>query len=89
MRNKVYASVEHPSICPSSLLLWAGPAGRRYRSIAARRTTSGCANAGSGTLSACVVAEHRLVLHQHMVDVLYHDFGRFLFLNVLKRFYYF
>jgi len=54
----------------SSELCCCGPAGRRYRSIAARRTVARQANAGSATLSAYVVTENSLVvgltdLHTH------------------------
>ena len=57
-RSGVRSSVL-PSIGHSSIVCYGGPAGRRYRSIAARRTAARRANAGCATLSAYVVAEHR------------------------------
>jgi len=58
-----------PSVCPyvcpsmgySRKLRCCDRAGRRYRSIAARRTAAARRAAGSATLSAYVVAQHRLV----------------------------
>ena len=73
MRKSVYETVRCPSVCREpqrrTLLLW--PAGRRYRSIAARRTVARQANAGSATLSAYVVTKNSLVvgltdLHTHI-----------------------
>ena len=58
--RSIGAGSMHPSIGHSSIVCYGGPAGRRYPSIAARRTAARRANAGCVTLSAYVVAEHRL-----------------------------
>ena len=60
VRGRVCATVGRTSVCLSvclshrhqQSLLICGPAGRRYRSIAARRSAARRANAGSATLSA-------------------------------------
>jgi len=61
MLSRVYEAVRCPSVCLSVPACFAaGPAGRRYRSIAATAACRQRVNAGSATFSAYVVAERRL-----------------------------
>ena len=62
-----------PIVCKGKTvgkLCCCGPAGRRCRSIAARRAAAWRANAGSATLSAYVVAGRRLAV---LVEYIGHD----------------
>jgi len=79
MWSRVYVTVPCPSVRPSvparahssitaaaGLLLWARQAGDIDRLLHGRRAP---VNAGSATLSACVVAGHRLVIVVVMVGL--------------------